>query len=508
MSHQPVKSLSVAAVLTSFALLMSIGASEAAQRQPEVPKGKISSLFDGDVPPEIPNECLMARSNYDEVPTLRVQLGLDSGVRPSKPDATGQSELGIDVSTDEYRLVKENFRRRSSVDIDQLREELGKAFPDSLVGVTWDIDTVVVHHLEADTRTAVLIEQASLPMTGDAELSVRSIKRGVPWVRAVQNMRTLEDERAPKLWYDNETGIAAASLDETCGMAIFYAHHKADLPKLNESIASRFKRSDDFVLLPLPNDYRGQMADRTDHHLPHSGGNAIFIDNNESNCTSNIPWIKQNLEVWAVTAGHCVNNNAPGAAPWFTVAEETFSGGDGGTRIDTGGSNPVVYVDYRGNIEAAVTLINVAGEKRTNIGTDPTTTWRTMNWWQWDPIGGSSPGIGWDAVGDVVCQGGVGSGRLRCGVITQRFHFQNSGFEDVFGFNTWFTNQRQATTDACGGDSGGTVYRVSDVTLTGMVSARIGASAGGNCNQMVQYGHISRLVTDIGLYAPVNTDTP
>ena len=160
----------------------------------------------------------------------------------------------------------------------------------------------------------------------------------------------------------------------------------------------------------------------------------------------------------------------------------------------------MTYVFYQSPIEAAITIIGIAGFDNTHIGSGSTDVFRNMAWFQWAPSAANT-GIHTDAVGDWVCHGGVGSDRLRCGTLNQRFHFQNTGAEDVFGFNTWFWEQRRSSADACHRDSGGTVYRTSDLTLTGLVSIAFGAESGG-CFTNMQYSHTGHL-PGIGLTAPV-----
>ncbi|MCP3972997.1 MAG: hypothetical protein GY720_00725 [bacterium] len=128
--------------------------------------------------------------------------------------------------------------------------------------------------------------------------------------------------------------------------------------------------------------------------------------------------------------------------------------------------------------------------------------WQFMNWWQWSPQSPSGPGIHTDAYGDTVCQSGRTANAKWCGVLSHRYHAYTDG---ATGSN--FTNQRISSTHGCPGDSGGTIFRDSDKTLTGIVSASNGSSTffhnGQLCHRSIKYSHTGYLKPHFGLKAPI-----
>ena len=466
-------------------------------------------VFPGTPPSELPRTCIFSHRYYEPEPSTRVQLGLSEKSADELTrgrDERGETTFGVTLTTDEYEQIEATMERRRRVPFQEIRPALTKAFENEFVGAAWTSngDDVVIYHAIESEGDEVVRQALRELVPSDVSITSVFVENGVSWKASTTNMWTLQN--GPEAWFDPKSGIAEANLDESCGQVVIYAHPGAEIVKLAEEIGEVIP-SDQFLLFPYPSGHEEELAARNNHHNPHRGGTQVFIGNGSGNCTSNIPWHKNNTETWAVTAGHCVNHNSPGAGDWFTVAQQTTQGS---VRIDDGGTNPVVYVNYSGGIDAAVTRINIGGDRETHIGTDPADSWRRMNWWQWDPdVPNNHPaGIGWDAIGDTVCQGGWGTRLLRCGTVTARFHLQNSGAEDIFpGHNATLINQRQATTDGCLSDSGGTFYRTSDRTITGVLARIQGTPEyerfGNNCRPNTEYGHISYLRNAFGLTAPV-----
>lgn len=457
-------------------------------------------VFPEEAPDDLPTSCTDSHRDYKPEPSGRAKLGLpliDPRELWRQRDPRGRAEFGVDTTTAEYEQVIATLKRRSEVDFAEIRIRLS-ALGDGLIGAAWDMaggDLVVYHSLPTDASEQIdEVLQGILPE--NVATTPTYVNEGVDWQTALRNTQTLEE--GPDEWFDQETGIALGGLDESCGMLILYAQHEANLGELADSVAEVIER-DHFRFFQLPEGYEDELSAKSSHHDPHGGGLQLLIEGNESSCTSNVPW-RKGTEVFAVTAGHCVDNSSPGAADYFHVFERARQGW---RRIDDGGLFPIVYVVYAGNIEAAVTRISVAASPTTHVGIDGRDDWESLNWWQWDHRGPNS-----DVSGDWVCHSGWGSRTLQCGTLNRRFYVQNTGAEDIFpGHNATFFNQRRSDADGCRGDSGGTFYRAADRTLTGLASRQFGSEVEeryeNTCRTNTQYGHISYLRHAFGFDAPV-----
>ncbi len=288
----------------------------------------------------------------------------------------------------------------------------------------------------------------------------------------------------------------------SAGIVELIANPEADLDALRAKISAELDPSR-YSLVSSDEELIANLLTKYTYHSLHPGGVEVTLGS--APCTTNVPWYKEipggGYETWAVSAGHCAGS--PVASTFYIRQSQWIQGG---VRIDDSpGSASVTYVSFGGTLDAAVTRININGQRNTHVGQawgSGANIWQFMNWWQWSPQSPSGPGIHTDAYGDTVCQSGRTANAKWCGVLSHRYHAYTDG---ATGSN--FTNQRISSTHGCPGDSGGTIFRDSDKTLTGIVSASNGSSTffhnGQLCHRSIKYSHTGYLKPHFGLKAPI-----
>lgn len=471
---------------------------------------------------------------------------------------SGKGEIRIDVemSKGEAKKFDRLTAKRNALDIELLREEALAALGENLVSVTWSSQQgVEIRVKEPSEVGGHLRNRLSTHYRLGRDFRILPVKDGMSEVVRTELMASLAPRRA---WLETMQ-IERVYSDEFCGLIIFESTSD-NLAAVRDQLSAEFGL-DQIEVRPFAEEDRAQiLTDRSTAQTVQKGGLEIQVGIDGQLCTSNIPWYKKSgrtFKFYLVTAAHCVPTDTwsvlpqnypqlPGGREWWTAITANVRFFQGGVDLDTGVSSlrfgaemdlsitPFTTVVVPGTIPSEQWhqyAMNSARSKTTdrtavNHSSFPW-LWHDMSWWQWSPNWNTSTSGG-DAVGDEMCQSGrttakraIGSSFpiLSCGMLITRdaMYSLDPDGPDGPAYTSWMYSMRVAasmTRGACTGDSGGTVWRngganAGEQWLAGIVSAGFGSGqvwyeglTPRICFDKMNYSHIARLYTNLGLSAP------